>query len=463
MGCFKQWAKGLPAGILLSALALPALSQQPLDDAAMLMERALQDDTAYRLVESLTTEVGPRMAGTQAEARARQWAVGKLQALGFSNVREERFEMPVWERVEERASIVAPFPQPLTITALGGSVSTGEKGVTGNVIRFDSLAALRQQASGSLDGAIVFVDETMTRTQDGSGYSVAVAKRRETAFEAERVGASAALIRSVGTSSHRFAHTGQMRDAGEDGKPGVPTAALAAPDADQLSRALERGDVAVNIVLRTRNMPAATSGNVIAEVPGRNRAGEIVLLGAHLDSWDLGTGAVDDGAGVGIVVAAAKLLLDAYPQGLDRTVRVVLFGAEEVGLLGAKAYNDRHAQQLSQHVLAVESDFGAGKIWRFDTGVGKAGEAAADAIGEALRPLGIAPGHREARGGPDLYFLREAGVPVIGLKQDGWDYFDLHHTANDTLDKIDPAKLRQNVAAYAVLARLAAQADQSFR
>ncbi|KGE04694.1 M20/M25/M40 family metallo-hydrolase [Pseudohaliea rubra] len=429
-----------------------------------LMAAALDDALALELVTSLSTEIGPRLAGTAQEARARDWAVDQLKKLGFSNVRVEPFAVPLWVRGDERAEILEPFPQPLAVTALGGSTATDPEGVAGDVVAFSSLAALEAAPDGSLAGRIVFVDEPMTRTQDGSGYGVAVGKRRATAYEAERLGAVGALIRSVGTDSHRFPHTGQMRRLTEDGGAGgVPTAALSAPDADQLRRVLARADqVSVRLVLTPQLLPPSRSGNVVAEIPGREAPEEVVLAGAHLDAWDLGTGAVDDGAGVAIVVAAARLL-KALPEPPRRTVRVVLFGAEEVGLVGAKAYAEQHAAELEQHVIAAESDFGAGRIWRFDTAVGQSALPTTAAIRAVLHPLGIGPGSNSARGGPDLTYLREAGVPVVGLIQNGWDYFDLHHTPDDTLDKIEPAALAQNVAAYAAFLYLAAEVETDFR
>ena len=440
------------------------LGEGQLAAARALMQAGEESRLAYALVESLTTEVGPRLAGSEAEARARRWAVGKLRGLGFDEVWVEDFTVPYWTRGREEAAIVAPYPQPLTVTALGGSASTGPAGVVGELVAFESLAALKAAGDAAHAGKIVFVDETMTRTQDGSGYGVAVAKRRQAAYEAQRLEALAVLIRSVGTSSHRFAHTGQMRDALAEGAGGVPAAALSAPDADQLRRALALGQpVKVRLLLTPESRPPAPSGNVIAEITGREAPEEIVLVGAHLDSWDLGTGAVDDGAGVGIVVAAAKLLMDGLARPPRRTIRVVLFGSEEVGLVGAKAYAERHAAVLPNHVICAESDFGAGRIWRLDTRVGDAALPFVAEIAAALAPLGIAPGNNRARGGPDLAFLREAGVPVANLLQNGWDYFDLHHTRNDTLDKIDPADLAQNVAAYAAFLYLAADTDISFR
>ncbi len=429
------------------------------------MEQAHGAGLGYEILESLTTEVGPRLAGTEAEARARRWALAKLTALGFQNVRVEEFALPVWTRGIERAEIIQPFPQPLAITALGGSASTGADGVTGEVVAVASVADLRARAASGLKGRIVFVDEVMTRTQDGSGYGVAAAKRREAAYIAAEKGAVGVLIRSVGTSSHRFAHAGQMRRVIDEGSnPGVPAAALAAPDADQLRRILQRGvPVSLRLVLTPEQRPAGVSGNVVGEIRGRLAPHEIVLVGAHLDSWDLGTGAVDDGAGVAIVTAAATHVMEALPMGPARTLRVVLFGAEEVGLVGARAYAEQHASELANHVVALESDFGAGKIWRFDTRVAEDTLASAQALASPLRSLGVAVGHNTAYGGPDLKYLHEAGVPVFGLQQNGWDYFDLHHTADDTLDKVDPEALAQNIAAYtAILYQLVTGSD-SFR
>jgi hypothetical protein len=238
---------------------------------------------------------------------------------------------------------------------------------------------------------------------------------------------------------------------------------LSAPDADQLQRILARGQaVRVRVVITPRWLPASPSGNVIAEIPGRESPEEIVLIGAHLDSWDLGTGAVDDGAGVGIVLAAGKLLLD-LPEPPRRTIRLVLFGAEEVGLVGARAYARDHRDELHKHVIATESDFGAGDIWRFDTGMAQEKIPEMMAIANELQPLGIGPGNNLATGGPDISVLKAAGVPVVGLLQNGWDYFDLHHTADDTLDKIPRDGLDQNVAAYAAFMYLVAESEMTFR
>ena len=309
-----------------------------------------------------------------------------------------------------------------------------------------------------LKGKIVFVDEYMTRTQDGSGYGVAVKKRSGAAVEAGKRGAVAALIRSVGTDHHRFPHTGQMTYDQNVIK--VPIAALSAPDADQLHRALGRGDVEVKLQIDVQLYGKSQSGNVIAEIPGVTD--EIVIIGAHLDSWDLGTGAVDDGAGIGITVGAAKLILDMNKKP-KRTIRIVMFGAEEVGLVGAIAYAKEHANELDRHVVGTESDFGAGKVWRFDTNFAESKLYKAKEIHKVLEPLGIALGSNNASGGPDMGPLRMLGMPVVTLKQNGWDYFDLHHTPNDTFDKINSEDIAQNVAAYSAFIWMTANMSGDFR
>lgn len=450
----------LIAALILSATPASAdLTARQRADVASLIGRAMADDRAYDLVASLTTEVGPRLGGTAAEARARVWGEAKLKAMGFKNIRTEMFTMPVWTRLSESAAIVSPFPQPLLVTALGNSVSTPVGGLEGDVVLFPSLTALQQAPMTGLEGRIVFVDEKMTRTQDGSGYGVAVAKRSGAANEASKRGALAAIIRSVGTDSHRFPHTGNMNYA--DGVTPIPTAALSNPDADLLARAVaSQKPVRVRLDLQTQRIDAASSGNVIGEIPGRTN--ELIVIGGHLDSWDLGTGAIDDGAGIAITLAAAKLV-DELKGTPSRTIRVVMWGAEEVGIHGGKAYAEKHKDDLARHVLAAESDFGAGRVWQLRTrfGAGR-GTHAAD-LAEALRPLGVGPGNSEAFGGADVGALRAAGVPVLDLAQDGSDYFDLHHTANDTLDKIDPEALKQNVAAWAVMLYLASEMDGGFR
>ena len=447
----------------LSPAAAQPVSRESLAHAEMLRAQALAGSNAMAIVTSLTTEVGPRLAGSEAEARARVWAVNTLTEKGFANVRNELFEMDAWERHEEGAEILAPYPQPLAATALGGSVPTEKDGLSAEVTLFETLEDLKRAPEGSLSGRIAYVGHAMQRTQDGSSYGYFNEARTAGPSVAAGKGAVGYLIRSVGTDSHRFPHTGSLRY--QEGMPRIPALALSNPDADQLERIAEDGKaISVRIKVDSSEVPAAQSGNVIAEVVGREAPEEIVVIGAHLDSWDLGTGAIDDGAGVGITMAALELIKDAglAPR---RTIRLVLWGAEEVGLLGANAYRDQHEGELEQHVIGSESDFGGGRVWKVTAdSQTEEGDALFGEIARLLAPIGVAPGSDDQPGGgPDLYPLIAAGVPTLRLHQDGRDYFDLHHTADDTVDKLDAASLDQNVAAFAVFAWLVADSDVSFR
>ncbi len=449
--------------LFIAPLSLAADEDHRFDDklvaeANRLIEKGFKDEAAYEIIESLTTEIGPRMAGSEQEARARDWAVKRLKKMGFKNIRVEPFEVDRWVRRSESAAIVSPFPQPLVITALGGSVPTPKGGVTGDVVRFESFADFLDSPLTGYEGKIIFIDETMTRSQDGSGYSVAVRKRRTTANEAAKRGAAAALIRSVGTSSHRFAHTGSTRFSAET--PRVPFAALSAPDADQLARALRHGPVSVHIELDVESLGPVQSGNVIAEIPGRTD--ELVVIGGHLDSWDLGTGAVDDGAGVGITMAAAHLVkkMNRKPK---RTIRLILWGSEEVGLVGARAYAEAHKDELDKHFIASESDFGGGKIWRISTNFAEDKLGYAAAFRHLFARFTLAEGNNQTSGGPDIIPLSAMGVPAFRLDQDGTDYFDLHHTANDTFDKIKLEDIQQNVALWSAFIWVAANMEGDLR
>src|SRR5690606_10005253 len=324
---------------------------------------------------------------------------------------------------------------------------------------FTDLDALEAAPQGSLAGKIAFVDYQMAPARDGAGYGRGSAIRSRGPSLAIRKGAIGFLMRSAGTDNHRVAHTGITRF--DEGLTPVPSAALSIPDADQLARLSARGPVTVRLALDCGWDGEYTSQNVIGEITGRSRPQEVVLLGAHLDSWDLGTGAVDDAAGIGITMAAARLVAQ-MPQRPARSIRVVAFANEEQGLLGAKAYAGRHADQVTSHVLAAESDFGAGRIYAFNTGAPAHAWQATRQIAQALAPLGIEHAPGKGGPGPDIIPLSAKGVTWAWLAQDGSDYFHLHHTADDTLDKIDPAALAQNAAAWAVFAWLAAEAEGDF-
>jgi Zn-dependent M28 family amino/carboxypeptidase len=291
----------------------------------------------------------------------------------------------------------------------------------------------------------------MPKTQDGSSYGFFGGPRRQGPTIASKKGAIAIVIRSIGTDYHRNPHTGVMRFEG--GAAPIPAGALSIPDAEQLQRILKRGKPVQMRLTLVSQTSQGQSGNVIAEVPGRDRNAPPVLVGCHLDSWDLGTGAVDDAAGCGIVAAAARRIMDAGRP--LRPIRIVWFGAEEVGLFGGLDYQKRYG--ALPHYAIAESDFGAGRVWKVDSKLGPARAAEARLIQAALAPLGIVPGSLEEANGSDIGPMIAAGVPAVGLNQDGTDYFDLHHTPDDTLDKVDREDLRQNVAAWtAMLAVLSA-------
>ncbi|ATW04678.1 M28 family peptidase [Sphingorhabdus sp. YGSMI21] len=450
----------LLAGVTALSLSTAALSQD--NDPMTLQAEALQDDVAYDIVEGLTTEVGPRQAGTEQEARARDWSVAKLKSLGFQNVRSEPFMMPTWVRGAETAAVVAPYPQKLIVTALGNSGSTGEKGITAEVAYFDSLDALKAVPDGSLDGKIAFVTHKMHRAQDGSGYSAFGPIRWFGPSIASQKGAVAYVIKSIGTDYHRNPHTGSTGFG--EGVKAIPAGALSLPDADNLERMvkLARKDgkpVTMNLVLTPQNIGQQESGNVIAEVVGREPDLPMILVACHLDSWDLATGAFDDAAGCGIITAAAKNIKD-HGQPL-RTIRLLWAGAEEVGIWGGKAYRDAHRNK--KHAIAMESDFGADKVWRVEFTLPDGARPVAEEIASSLLNLGIGRSAGAAGGGADIGpIISDSNLAIIDLQQDGSRYFDLHHTPDDTLDKIDPEQLRQNVAAWTTVLSIIANSDADF-
>ena len=443
------------AAVAAFALPLPALAQVAPADPATLRDAALHDDVAWNIVEGLTTEVGQRLAATEAEARGREWAVAKLKSLGFQNVRIETFKMPVWVRGEEKAEIVAPFPQKLIIAALGNSGSTGPKGVEAEIAYFPTLADLEAAPESAVKGKIVFISHAMMRTQDGSSYGPFGQPRRKGPAIAAQKGAVAVLIRSVGTDYHRNPHTGGTN--WPKGVTPIAAAALPLPDAEQLERVLKRGQpVRMRLLITPQFKGEGESGNVIAEVPGSDPNAGIVLVGGHLDSWDLGTGAIDDASGLAITTAAAKRIMDAgQPR---RTIRVVWFGAEEPGGFGGEAYAKAHAGE--RHASASESDFGADRIWKFDVNLPESAKAVTGRLATSLAPLGIAQGREIAGDGTDVGPMMKLGTAAIDLAQDGTHYFDLHHTPDDTLDKIDPVQLRQNVAAWTAMLAIVANAPE---
>ena len=438
----------------------PAAAADRLADAANLRDRiAAEGSAAYPILEDLTTTIGQRLPGSEAEARARDWAVKAMREAGLSNVRIETFPLVRWERGIEAAEVVGSAPQRLIVTALGRSGATPPGGVTAPVVYFPDLQTLREAPAANLAGRIAFIDHHMMRAQDGSSYGTNGAVRREGPALAASKGAVATLIRSLGTNGGRSAHTGTT--ATPSGTTPSPSGALSPADSDQLVRLVKRGPVSLHLTLTPRFAGDGQSGNVVGEIRGSGAADEIVVIGGHLDSWDLGQGVIDDGAGVAITLAAAKVIKDS---GLKprRTIRVVFWGSEEVGAFGGEAYAAAHKTENT--VLAAESDFGADRVYRVSSQVAASGLPLIAEIARTLAPLGVAPTRDNAAGGgADVGTLGRNGAGILELEQDGTRYFDLHHTPEDTLDKVDRAQLDQNVAAYAVAAWLAASDDRTLR
>ena len=452
----------LLAASLLSFLASAFASEKPpafrkvdLTAANTLRQRALVDSGAWQLLESLTTEVGARPAGSAGDKAAVAWALREMQRLGFANVHSEEVMVPHWVRGDAKFQVLTPWPQFMPTLALGGSVGTPPEGIEADAIMVKDLEALKNLPAGAVRDRIVYFSNRMERTRDGSGYGRAVMVRAAGPSAAAALGAGGIVIRSVSTSDERFPHTGALRYTAE--APRIPAFAISNPDADALERQFASGKpVRLRLSSNSRELPQARSANVIGEVPGTDRAREIVILGAHLDSWDPGVGAIDDGAGVTIMMSAAKLIqdLDSKPR---RTIRVVLFANEEFGTSGSQAYLAANQATVSQHVLGFEADFGAGPVWRLSSRVSPAQLPAVDQLFRTLAPLKLARGDNEARGGADLDGLVKRGMALLSPDLDGTNYFDVHHSANDTLAKVDPAALRQAVAAHAISVWLGAQ------
>jgi len=434
-----------------------AVAPAPVDPAVIaLQDRAAHDDTAYAIVTGLTTQVGPRPDGSAAEGRARDWAVEQLKALGFANVHIEPYDVPTWQRGNESAAVVAPNPLPLHVAGLGNSAPTPPEGLTLPVAWFASFNDLLLAPPGSLTGRIAFVSNAMAPTQDGSSYGSEGRARFMGPSEAARRGAAAIVIRSIGTDHSRAPHTGVT-----DFAPGVtpiPAAALSVSDAENLERLVKLGKpVTLHLVLDDHQIGPRPSGNVVAEIPGTHPAAGVILIGGHLDCWDLGTGAIDDGAGIAITTAAARLLMGGGPH--RRTIRVVWFGDEETGGFGGQAYAKAHARE--PHALAAESDLGADRVWRFGTQFPESAAPLIPRLTAALERIGVVHGSKLVDGGTDVEPMLALGVSGIDLNQSALRYFDWHHTSEDTLDRIDPDQLRQNVAAWATALAILADAPEA--
>ncbi|PZU59997.1 MAG: peptidase M20 [Brevundimonas sp.] len=458
------------AALFLAVCASPAAAQDAAVEAqaVVIRDQAMRSNIALDYVTQVTTRFGALPAGSRAEQQAAAWAADYMRAHGFQNVRIEEFPLVGWERGQSSGEVLGAHPQVLALAALGHSPATPRGGIEGEVVRFTSLEDLQAAPEGSLRGKIAYVDFGQMRPmQDGSGYGPQTRVRGAGPGVAAAKGAAAFILRSVGSDENRLPHTGTTQYV--DGKPTIPSFALAAPDADQVSRLVAMGEPVRLRLTSTARTYETHSQNVIGDLPGAARPDEVIVLGSHMDSWDLGTGAIDDAAGGAITLAAAKAIADSGRRPA-RTIRVVLYGSEEVAQPtretgnGGGVYARNQGAALDTHIIAGESDFGADRVYALRLPAGAQGSDFQKAANRVLYPIGVLASRQvETEGGVDIGPMGPLGVPFFGLAQDGTRYFDLHHTANDTLDKIDPAQLTQNVAAWAALVWLIADSDVDFR
>ena len=425
-----------------------------------LLHAARAGSRAWELVRSLCDGVGARFPCTPGDVAAVAWAEEALRGAGLSRIHAEPAQATLWERGAESCSLLLPRRQPVALTALGGSVGTPAGGIEAEVIQFSSLDALDAAPADLVAGKVVYLHHVMPRMRDGTGYHLAAAVRMRGPSHAARKGAVACLVRSVGTDSFRAAHTGALWY--QAGAPEIPAAALSIPDADLLHRSLAGGArVRTLLSLGCSPLPAGMSANVLGELPGTDRAEEIVLLGAHLDSWDLGSGALDDGSGCAIAIDAARLIA-SLPDRPRRTVRVALFANEELGSGGGRAYALTHAAEASRHVAALEADQGDGRPWALRVPAAGREGSLTRALHAGLAPLGIELDAGASRGGVDLQPLAHLGVPLVDLRQDVTRYFDFHHTANDVIENVSRVEIEEATVAFALSAWVLANADERY-
>ncbi len=429
-------------------VAIDVATMAPYREAAdKIIAAALADSAAWNRLAELSDTFGPRFSGTQSLEDAIDWILEEMQADGLENVRGEKVMVPHWVRGEESVEMTAPRYAKMAMLGLGGSIATPPEGIEADVLVVSSFDELEQRKAEAV-GKIVVFDVPFTN------YGQTVQYRSIGAIRAAQAGAVASLVRSVASGSMYTPHTGGMRY--EDGVPKIPHAAITVEDAMMLHRMQERGQhVRVRLKMSAQTLPDAPSRNVVAELRGREFPDEIIVMGGHIDSWDVGQGAMDDGGGCVAAWEALRILkeLGLRPR---RTIRVVLWTNEENGLAGGTAYRDQHEAELDNHVLAIESDSGV-----FDPlGFGITGKHEAYAqvaqISTLLEKIDAGEITRGG-GGADISPLMRHGVPGMALRVDGTRYFDYHHTNADMMDKLDPREVAQSVAAMAIMSYVVAE------
>ena len=434
-------------------------SPQTLAELKRLQQAALSSDYAYRQVGHLANNIGPRLSGSAQAAKAVEYVANELKAIGCE-VLLEKVMVPHWVRGEETAALVQ-FPgqapettQKIVLCALGPSVATPANGITAEVIAVRNFDELKSLPRDRVAGKIVlfnypFDKQMAAEGRGGDAYGQAVVYRSDGPSAAARNGAVACLIRSVGGAEYRLPHTGQTKYAND--APKIPAGAVTAEDADLVADLARQGPVKMKLILTPQQLPDAESYNVIADIKGSEYPEQVIIVSGHLDSWDLGTGAIDDGAGVAVSMEVANLIqkLRLKPK---RTIRVIAWMNEENGEAGSKQYAKNHEKEFSNHFAAMETDGGAGHPIGINIKGNSEVKKMFAPVAALLQESGAGSLNLVEHCGADIEPLEKAGVPAFSPIQDNRFYFNYHHTAADTLDKIVPKELAENSAVVAVLA-----------
>jgi carboxypeptidase Q len=443
-------------------------SSQTLAELKRLQQAALNSDYAYRQVAYLANNIGPRLSGSAQAQKAVEYVAGELKARGLE-VQLEKVMVPHWVRGDETAALVQ-FPgqaekmtQKIVLCALGGSVATPADGITAEVVIVRNFEELKSLGRDKVAGRIVlfnypFDKQMAAEGRGGDAYGEAVVYRGEAPSAAARKGAIAALIRSVGGADYRLPHTGVTKYADDVSK--IPAGAVTAEDADLLASLVQQGAVKMRLVLTPQTLPDAISYNVIGDLKGNEHPEQVVIVSGHLDSWDLGTGATDDGAGVAVSMQAANLVqqLHLHPK---RTIRVIAWMNEENGLMGSKTYGKNHDKEMASHCAAIETDGGAGHPLGIYLKARPEVKTMLAPVAAILHESGAGMLAFTEHAGADIEPLDKAGVPTFAPIQDSRFYFNYHHTAADTLDKVVPKELAENAVVVAVLSYALANIEQA--
>lgn len=440
---------------------------QLMTELKQIQQTALASDYAYRQLAHMTSKIGPRLSGSVQAQQAVDYVAGELRRLGLE-VRLEKLLVPHWVRGEETAELVK-FPgqrsgmtQRIVLTTLGGSIATPPNGLTAQVAIVNSFDELEALGRANVEGKIVLFNRRFDQQMAAQGFGLEAYKqiapyRTGGPGAAARLGAVAALVRSAGGSNYRLPHAGFTRYAKD--VPQIPAAAVTAEDADLIAGLGKEGPVRLHLTLTPQTFPNAVSYNVVADLKGSEHPEQVVIVSGHLDSWDLGTGAIDDGAGVVMAMQTVQLLreLNLRPK---RTIRVIAWMSEEFGGIGGKAYAKDHEAEIANHFAAIESDHGAGHPLGLNIKAKQTVRPMLEPVSSILQSSGAGLTRFTEDIEIDISPLADAGVPCFGLWQDGRTYFNYHHTAADTLDKVLPEELAENVATMAVMAYALANLPQ---